>query len=48
MTHQLTVAQINKNTQSKFDPFLGTCDISVPPLSGRLSSNSSTQMLLLL
>ena len=46
MTHQPTVTQTNKNTQSKFDPYLGTCDISVPPRSGRLSSSSSTQLLL--
>ena len=38
--------QTNKNTQSEFDPYLGTCDVSVPPRSGRLSSSSSTQLLL--
>ena len=36
----------NKNTQSKFDPYLWTCDVSLPPLSGRLSSSPSTQVLL--
>ena len=47
MTHQPTLTQTNKNTQSKFDPCLGTCDVSVPPRSGRLSSSSGTQLLLL-
>ena len=47
MTHQPTATKSNKNTQSKFDPYLGTCDVSVPPRSGQLSSSSSTQLLLL-
>ena len=32
--------QTDKNTQRKFDPYLGTCDSSVPRRSGRLSSGS--------
>ena len=43
---QPTVTQTSKNTQSKFDPNLGACDVYVPPLSGRLSCSSSTQLLL--
>ena len=42
-----TVTKTNTKTLSKFDPYLGTCDDSVPPRSGRLSSSSSTQLLLL-
>ena len=40
MTHQPTISQTDKNTQRKFDPYLGTCDFSVPWRSGRLSSGS--------
>ena len=47
MTHQPTVTKTNKNTQSKFDPYLRICDVSVPPRSGPLSSSSSAQLLLL-
>ena len=46
ITHQPTLNSTNKNTQSKFDSYLWTCDVSVPPLSSRLSSSSSTQVLL--
>ena len=42
-----TVVKTNTNTLGKFDPYLGTCDDSVPPRSGRLSSSPSTQLLLL-
>ena len=42
-----TLTKTNTKTLSKFDPYLGTCDDSVPPRSGRLSSSSSTQLLLL-
>ena len=47
MTHQPTVTKDKKNIQSKFDYYLGSCDVSVPPRSGRLSSSSNTQLLLL-
>ena len=47
MTHQPTVTKNNKNTQSKFDSSLGSCNVFVAPRSGRLSSSSSTQLLLL-
>ena len=50
MTHQpttVTTNKNNKNTQSNFDSSLGSCDVSVAPRSGRLSSSSSTQLLLL-
>ena len=46
MTHQPTVTNNVKNTLSKFDPYPWTCDVSVPPLSSRLSSSCSTQVLL--
>ena len=46
ITHQPTHNSTNKNTPSKFDPYLWTCDVSVPPMSSRLSSSSSTQVLL--
>ena len=42
-----TVTKTNTKTLSKFDSYLGTCDDSVPPRSGRLSSSSTTQLLLL-
>ena len=47
MTHHPTVTKTNTNTLSKFDSYLGTCDVSEPSRSGRLSSSSSTQLLLL-
>ena len=47
MTHQPTVTKNCKNTQSKFDSTLGSCDVSVAPRSVRLSSSSGTQLLLL-
>ena len=47
MTHQPTVTKNYKNTQSKFDSSLGSCDVSVAPRSVRLSSSSGTQLLLL-
>ena len=47
MTHQPTISQTNRNTQRKFNRYLGTCDFSVPPRSGRLSSGSGIQLLLL-
>ena len=40
------LTSFGKNTQSKFDPYLETCDVSVYPRSGRLSSSSSAQLLL--
>ena len=46
MTHQPTVTKNYKNTQSKFDSTLGSCDVSVAPRSVRLSSSSGTQLLL--
>ena len=46
MTHQPPVTQTNKSTQSKFDPYLWACEVSLPPRSGRLSSSSRTQLLL--
>ena len=46
-THQPTVTKNYKNTQSKFDSTLGSCDVSVAPRSVRLSSSSGTQLLLL-
>ena len=45
ITHRPTLNSTNKNTQSKFDPYLWTCDVSVPPLSSRLSSSSSAHLL---
>ena len=47
MTHQTTVTENIKNTQSKFDPNPWTCDVSVTPRSVRLSSSSGIQLLLL-
>ena len=47
MTHQPTVTKNYKNTQSKFDSTLGSCDVSVAPRSVQLSSSSGTQLLLL-
>ena len=40
MTHQPTVTKNIKNTQSKFDPYSWTCDVSVAPRSVRLSISS--------
>ena len=47
MTHQPTVTKKYKNTQSKFDSYPWTCDVSVAPRSVRLSTSSGTQLLLL-
>ena len=48
MTHQPTVTKNYKNTQSEFDPNLGSCDVSVAPRAVRLSTSPGTQLLLLL
>ena len=48
MTHQPTVTKNYKNTQSKFDSNLGSCDVSVAPRVVRLSTSPGTQLLLLL
>ena len=47
MTHQPTVTKNYKNTQSEFDLYLGSCDVSVAPRAVRLSTSSGTQLLLL-
>ena len=47
MTHQPTVTKNYKNTQSEFDSYLGSCDVSVAPRAVRLSTSSGTQLLLL-
>ena len=47
MTHQPTVTKNYKNTQSEFDSYLGSCDISVAPRAVRVSTSSGTQLLLL-
>ena len=47
MTHQPTVTKNYKNTQSKFDSNLGSCDVSVAPRAVRLSTSPGTQLLLL-
>ena len=47
MPHQPTVTKNYKNTQSEFDSYLGSCDVSVAPRAVRLSTSSGTQLLLL-
>ena len=47
MKHQSTVTKNYKNTQSKFDPSLGSCDVSVAPRSVLLFISSGAQLLLL-
>ena len=47
MTHQPIVTKNYKNTQSEFDSYLGSCDISVAPRTVRLSTSSGIQLLLL-
>ena len=47
MPHQPTVTKNYKNTQSEFDSYLGSCDVSVDPRAVRLSTSSGTQLLLL-
>ena len=47
MTHQPTVTKKYKNTQSKFDSYPWTCDVSVASRFVRLSTSSGTQLLLL-
>ena len=47
MAHQPTVTKNYKNTQSGFDSYLGSCDVSVAPRAIRLSTSSGTQLLLL-
>ena len=47
MPHQPTATKNYKNTQSEFDSYLGSCDVSVAPRAVRLSTSSGTQLLLL-
>ena len=42
MPHQPTVTKNYKNTQSEFDSYLGSCDVSVAPRAVRLSTSSGT------
>ena len=40
MTHQPTISRTDRNTQRKFNLYVGTCDFSVLSRSGLLSSVS--------